>query len=101
MCKGGLACKGLLDILMPGGGGMPGMPLPTEGMGGTCECTEPVSDMMALLPCLMGGCPTSAECVKGVCLDPSLLTSLLGGGTGVPSATGLCLDPTSLLGGIF
>jgi len=106
MCKGGLACKSLMDLFMGGGGGgIPSLPgMPTGGMGGMtgmCECTQPVSDMMALFPCLMGACPASGECVKGVCLDPSLLTSLLGGGTGTPSATGLCLDPSSLLGGIF
>jgi hypothetical protein len=89
-----------MDILMGGMGGMPGLPgMPTEGSFGACTCTQPM-DMMGLLPCLMGAC-ASSECFgNAVCLDPSLLGTLLGG---VPSGggEGYCINLSSILGGLF
>lgn len=103
-CEGGLPCKSLLDLLGGGmGGGLPGMPMPTDGMGGSCGCTNPTSDLMALLPCLMGGCPDSEGCAAGsICVDPNAVMGMLGGG-GTPSTstTGMCFNLSDLLGGLF
>jgi len=97
-CPGG-DCVGLLDLL-GGGGGLP-MPMP-DGMGfAVCSCDQPV-DMMTLMLCLMGGCPSGGCAGGAVCVDPAILTDLLGGGGGgTPSETGYCINLSTLLGGLF
>jgi Cys-rich repeat protein len=95
-------CKGLMDMLGGGGipgGGIPGMP--TGAAFGLCTCSEPL-DMMTLMMCIMGGCPAGGCWGAAVCVDPSILTSLLGGGgTPAPSGEGFCINLQSLLGGLF
>ena len=93
-------CKGLMDIL-GGGMGMGGIPgMPTEGSFGACACTTPM-DMMSLAMCLMAPCD-SAECPgSSVCIDPAILTDLLGGGLPSGDAAGYCINLSSLLGGLF
>lgn len=97
-CPGG-ECVSLLDFL-GGGGGLP-MPMP-DGLGlSVCSCNEP-ADMMTLVMCLMGTCPTGGCAGGAVCVDPSILTSLLGGGGGTPGeTTGYCVNLGALLGGLF
>ncbi len=104
MCdsSAGSECLGLMELLMGGMGGIPGMP---EGMaGGLCTCDEPMGmeGFMCLLmpPCPAGGCLGDA-----VCIDPAaipMLGDILGALSG---AGGICLNPNSILdmlgGGLF
>lgn len=96
-------CMGLMELLMGGMGGIPGM---EEGMaGGICTCSEPMGleGFMCLLmpPCPAGGCLGDA-----VCIDPAaipVLGDMLGAMAG--NIDGLCLNPSSILemlgGGLF
>lgn len=91
-CAGGAECVGLLDMLMGGGGGM-GMELPADMGLGACSCSSPISDLTQLLTCMLpGACPS--ECVSGsVCAD-------LGALLGASSGSGVCINLSSLLGGL-
>jgi hypothetical protein len=101
MCPGGGQCKGLMDVLADGMGGRPGLPgMPTEGSLGSCTCSEAL-DMTGLQSCVMMGACASSECFgNAVCLDPSLLETLLGG---VPSGgdEGYCVNLSTAEAGLF
>ena len=97
MCNtvSGSTCKALMDI---GGGGLP-IPMPEGVASGLCSCNTP-SDIMALLGCLMGGCPSSPECFAGaVCVDPATIPVL---GQMLGAMGPVCVNPsiiTDVLGG--
>ncbi|MFH1529552.1 MAG: hypothetical protein ABIK09_02335 [Pseudomonadota bacterium] len=97
-CPGG-ECVSLLDLLGGGGGGLP---IPMEGLGmAVCSCEEP-ADIMGLMTCLFGACPTGGCAGGAACVDPTALLGMLGGGTpGTPAATGYCIDIGALLGGLL
>ena len=96
-------CLGLMELLMGGMGGIPGMP---EGSaGGICTCTEPMG-MEGFMCLLMPPCPAGGCLGDSVCIDPSaipMLGDMLGAMAG--NIDGLCLNPNSILdmlgGGIF
>jgi hypothetical protein len=97
-CDGGNGseCMGLMELLMGGMGGLPGMP---EGSaGGVCTCDEPLgaADLMCLI---LGACPAGGCLGSTVCIDPSTIP-LLGDmfGPMLGGINGVCLDPSSLLG---
>jgi len=57
--------------------------------------------MISLMLCLLGGCPGGGCYGEAVCIDPSILTDLLGGGgLPMPAGAGYCINLTSLLGGL-
>lgn len=97
MCPGGGNCAGMMDLLM--GGMMEGMGdmIPMEGSYGACECEQPY-ELMGLIGCVMGACPTSPDCQAGtVCVSIDIMSMLTGGST--PStASGYCINPSALLG---
>jgi len=98
MCdaSAGSECVGLMDLLMGGMGGFPGMP---EGsVGGICTCDSPVP-MMELLLCAVAGSCSSKGCLGGaVCIDPAgipVLGDIVGA---IGGAAGICINPNSLSG---
>ncbi len=94
----GSECKGLMDFL---GGGLPIPGMPTDMAIGICTCNEPL-DMMTLMMCMLGGCPGGGCYGEAVCIDPAILTDLLGGGgLPMPTGDGFCINLSSLLGGLF
>ena len=94
----GSECEGLMDFL---GGGLPIPGMPTGMAVGVCTCTEPM-DMMSLLMCLMGGCSAGGCYGETVCVEPSILGQLLGGGgMPLPDGEGFCVNMTSLLDGLL
>ncbi len=98
MCdsSSGSECKGLMDMLMGGMGGFPGMP---EGsVGGICTCDQPVPLTDLLLCVFMGGCPSTGCLGDSVCVDPAgipILGDVLGA---IGGAAGICINPASLSG---
>ncbi len=99
MCNTGAAseCLGLMDMLMGGMGGIPGMPGMPEGSAfGVCTCSEPAG-ADALLCLFMGGCPAGGCFGDAICIDPAaipMLGDMLGGLAG---GGGICLNPSSLM----
>lgn len=96
MCNegGGSECIGIMDLLMGGMGGIPGMP---EGMAlGLCSCDEPMTDMMAFAMCaLMGGsCPSGGCFGDAICIDTAMIQDFLP----LPMEGGVCVNLQSLIG---
>jgi hypothetical protein len=102
MCNAGAGsdCMGLMEMLMGGMGGIPGMP---EGMaGGVCTCDEPVGMDGLLCLIIPGGmfpCPEGGGCLgDSICVDPAaipLLGDIMGA---LGGASGICLSPGILSG---
>ena len=97
----GSECKGLMDFL---GGGLPIPGMPMDMAIGLCTCNEP-GDIMSFLPCLigMGSCASGGCYGDAVCIDPSMLLGLLGGGGGlpIPAGEGFCVNISSVLEGFL
>jgi Cys-rich repeat protein len=92
----GSECKGLMDLLMGGMGGIPGMP--EDSAGGICTCDAPVALTDLLLCMFMGGCPSTGCLGDSVCVDPAeipLLGDIVGA---IGGAAGICINPASLSG---
>lgn len=98
MCdsSSGSECVGLMDLLMGGMGGFPGMP---EGsVGGICTCDTPVPMMELVMCVLAGACPSNGCLGKAVCIDPAgipILGDVMGA---IGGAAGICINPDSLSG---
>jgi len=86
-------CLGLMDLLMGGMGGLPGMP---EGMAlGMCTCDEPMG-IDGFLCLVMGGCPPGGCFGDSVCVDPSAVP-MLGDMVGGMVDSGICVNLQALI----
>ena len=97
MCdsSAGSECLGLMDLLMGGMGGFPGMP---EGsVGGICTCETPVPMMELLMCAFTGSCPSNGCLGDAVCIDPAgipIFGDIMGA---LGGAAGICINPASLM----